>query len=68
MNTNAMRMNTPYLLFSIKLGADIMSEPQNKAFAGVGKPIKPIVCRSSRLNFANLNAENAAMINATYGR
>lgn len=42
-------------------------EPQNRAFAGVGRPMKPIVCRSSRLNLASLNAENAAIMKAANG-
>ncbi len=36
-----------------------------RALAGVGKPMKDVVCRSSRLNFANLMAENAAIRKAT---
>ena len=38
--------------------------PQKSAFAGVANPIKPVVCRSSTLNLANLSAENSVMINA----
>ena len=37
---------------------------QNNAFAGVGSPRKELVCRSSRLNFASLRAENAGIRNA----
>ena len=33
--------------------------PQNKAFAGVGKPIKEDVCLVSMLNLANRKAEKA---------
>ena len=42
--------------------------PQNNALAGVGSPMKPIACRSSRLNFASRSAEKAAMIKAAYAR
>ena len=35
--------------------------------AGVGKPIKELVCLSSILNLASLSAENTAIINAKYG-
>ena len=65
MNTNTMRINAAHLLPEISVGSDTISEPQKRAFAGVGNPIKPIVWRSSRLNLANLKAEKAAMINAT---
>ena len=41
-----------------------ISDPQNSALAGVGTPMNDVVCRSSRLNFANLRAEKAAMMNA----
>lgn len=37
------------------------------AFAGVGTPMKEVVCRVSRLNLANRKAEKAAMRNAVYG-
>ena len=40
------------------------NEERNNALAGVGKPIKLLVCLSSILNFANLNAENAGIKNA----
>ena len=43
----------------------IKNEPQNSALAGVGKPIKPIDWRSSRLNLAKRRAENAAITKAT---
>ncbi len=36
----------------------------NKAFAGVGNPINESVCLVSILNFANLSAENTAIMNA----
>ena len=42
----------------------VISDAQNKALAGVGKPINEVVCRSSKLNLANLSAENAAMTKA----
>src|SRR5690606_12362899 len=45
-------------------GRDIIK----KAFIGVLSPINSDVCRSSTLNFANLNAENAVTINPKYGR
>ena len=45
-----------------------MSEPQNRAFAGVGMPMNDVVWRSSRLNFARRSAENAAIMNAMKGR
>lgn len=35
--------------------------PQKSALAGVGRPMKVVVCRSSKLNLANRNAENGAM-------
>ena len=44
-----------------------MRLPQNRALAGVGKPMKPIVCLSSRLNLASLSAEKAAMRKARKG-
>ena len=37
-----------------------MRLPQNKALAGVGKPIKDVVCLVSILNLASLKAEKAA--------
>lgn len=40
------------------------NEPQKRALAGVGKPMKEVVCRVSRLNLANLRAEKAAMTKA----
>jgi hypothetical protein len=40
------------------------NDAQKIAFAGVGKPIKIALCRSSMLNFANRNAEKTAMRNA----
>src|SRR5690606_7358846 len=39
-----------------------------KAFIGVLSPINSDACRSSTLNFANRNAENAVTINPKYGR
>lgn len=41
-----------------------MSDPQKKAFAGVGIPMKEEVCRVSILNLANRRAEKMAMKNA----
>ena len=38
-----------------------MRLPQNRALAGVGSPMKLLVWRVSRLNFARRRAENAAM-------
>ncbi len=40
------------------------NEAQNNALAGVGKPMKVVAWRVSRLNLANLSAEKAAMRNA----
>ena len=40
------------------------NEPQNKAFAGVGSPMKELLWRGSMLNLPNRKAENAAMMNA----
>ena len=45
----------------------VISAPQKRALAGVGSPIKELVCLSSRLNFANLSAEKAAITNAMNG-
>lgn len=45
----------------------IAVEAQNKAFAGVGKPMNDILCLSSKLNLANLNAEKTAIENPIYG-
>ena len=42
--------------------------PQKSACAGTGRPIKEETCRSSILNFASLNPENAGIIKAKYGR
>ena len=44
-----------------------MRDPQKRAFAGVGSPMKDVVWRVSRLNFASLRAENAEMIKAKNG-
>ena len=44
------------------------NDPQNKAFAGVGRPIKEVVWRVSILNFPNRSAENTAIMNAVYGK
>lgn len=41
--------------------APIAIEDQNSAFAGVGRPINDVLCLSSKLNLANLNAEKTAM-------
>ena len=40
------------------------NEPQNKALAGVGKPMNELLWRGSILNLPNLNAEKAAMMKA----
>ncbi len=45
-----------------------MSDAQNKAFAGVGNPMKLVDCRGSMLNFAKRKAENAAKMKAVYGK
>ncbi len=37
-------------------------ETINRVFAGVGIPIKLVVCLVSKLNFARRNAENTVMI------
>ena len=55
-------------MVAIRSPAPTMSEPQKRALAGVGNPMKEVVCRSSRLNFASLSAEKAAMMNAVNGR
>ena len=47
---------------------ETMSAPQNRAFAGVGRPIKDVVCLVSRLNFAKRRAEKAARTYATKGK
>ncbi len=44
-----------------------MSEPQKRALAGVGSPMNDVVWRVSRLNFASLRAEKAAMMYARKG-
>ena len=43
-------------------------EPQNKALAGVGNPIKELLWRGSMLNLPKRSAEKAAMMNAVYGK
>ena len=48
-------------LFSSQAGLVTSSDPQNNAFAGVGKPINESLCRLYMLNFAKRNAEKAAM-------
>ena len=53
-----------HLLDSIMGAQPITKDPQNNALAGVGSPMKDVVCLSSRLNFANRSAENAATMNA----
>ena len=40
------------------------NDPQNKALAGVGSPMKDVLWRVSILNFPKRNAENTAMIKA----
>ena len=64
-------MNTKITMHSMLIVDDVriyslptISDAQNKALAGVGRPMKDDVCRSSRLNFASLNAEKAAMTKA----
>jgi hypothetical protein len=42
-------------------GEPAIRAAQKRAFAGVGRPMKPIDCRVSRLNLANLRAEKAAI-------
>mgnify|MGYP000090348973 CR=1 FL=1 len=44
------------------------NDPQNKAFAGTGRPTKELVCRVSLLNLASRNAENTEIKKAAYGR
>ena len=41
-----------HLLDSIMGAQPITKDPQNNALAGVGSPMKDVVCLSSRLNFA----------------
>ena len=41
--------------------------PQKSALAGVGRPIKEVVWRSSRLNLASRSAEKATKTNAKKG-
>ena len=58
-------------IYRIKFEAEYLrylADPQKRALAGVGTPMKEVVWRSSKLNFANLNAENAAMMKAAYGK
>lgn len=43
-------------------------DPQNKALAGVGNPMKELLCRGSILNLPKRSAEKAAMMKAVYGR
>ena len=57
----ANRKAKEYDVPSIHEGLLTMSEPQNKALAGVGKPMNEVVCLSSRLNFARRKAEKAAI-------
>ena len=47
--------------------APTMSEPQNKAFAGVGSPMKEVCCRSSKLNLASRKPAKAAITKAKKG-
>ena len=44
--------------------APTTKDPQKRAFAGTGSPINELVCRSSTLNFANLNAEKTEIVKA----
>lgn len=44
--------------------APVTKEPQNRAFAGTGSPIKELVWRVSLLNFASRNAEKTESRNA----
>ena len=68
--TSISRMTMPAPTGSVlsQLPRQRISDPQNSALAGVGSPMKPIVWRSSRLNFAKRRAEKAAMMYATNGR
>lgn len=59
--------NTITVELSRKSGCDTSSEAQNNALAGVGKPMNEVVCRVSRLNFANRSAEKAAITKAKNG-
>ena len=52
-------------LLSMKRVAPVMMLPQKSALAGVGSPMNPMACRSSRLNLARRSAEKAAMTKAT---
>ena len=52
-------MKTEYAELSSHEGLQTMSEAQNKALAGVGKPMNEVPCLSSRLNFAKRKAEKA---------
>ena len=40
------------------------NDPQNKALAGVGSPMKDVLWRVSMLNLPKRNAENTAIIKA----
>ena len=64
MRIRARMMNTDHEYPSSQLGLNTISEPQNRALAGVGTPMKEVVWRSSRLNLASRNAEKAAMMKA----
>ena len=44
--------------------APTTKDPQKRAFAGTGSPINELVCRSSTLNLANLNAEKTEIAKA----
>ena len=46
----------------------ITSELQNRALAGVGRPMNCIDCLASTLKFARRKAEKAAIRKAVYGR
>ena len=63
-HTPTNKATAPQGVLSIHLPAPTMSEPQNRALAGVGSPMNEVVCRSSRLNLARRSAENAAITKA----
>lgn len=63
-NTNRMRYNALNLSEIRKLCPPAAKELQKRALAGVGIPMKDVVCLVSMLNFANRNAEKMAIMNA----
>ena len=48
--------------------APTASATQKRVLAGVGKPMKEVLWRSSKLNLAKRKAEKAAMMKAANGR